>query len=108
MGRYAQGRRFEYQVRDELLDHGFVCMRSAGSKGSIDIMAGKEGLVLAVQCKRDGRLPQWERDRLMRDSHHFGAVPVLAVASRGVLLYLIPKTGKVRSEVNVLRLMDHG
>lgn len=105
--RYEQGRAFEYRVRNALRGAGYTCIRSAGSKGSIDIIAGRDGFVMAIQCKRDGKLPGSERRDLLRDSKHFGAMPVLAVNSKGVVLYLVKRGGKIATRINLVSI-DHG
>lgn len=106
---YSRGRSFEYQVRNHLLKDGFVCIRSAGSKGSIDLIAGREGVVLAVQCKKNGRIPASERRRLRQDASQFGAIPVLAEQSRGVVFYEVKRLGTIKSKVNIMSTRDdHG
>lgn len=49
---YAQGKRLEYKVINELRALGFVTMRSAGSKGAVDVIALRPGELLLVQVKR--------------------------------------------------------
>ncbi len=39
MTHYAVGRRLEYRARDELIAQGYTVVRSAGSKGPIDLVA---------------------------------------------------------------------
>ena len=39
MSRYTTGRRLEYRARDELIAQGYTVVRSAGSKGPIDLVA---------------------------------------------------------------------
>lgn len=105
---YSRGRAFEYAVRDALKDAGFVCIRSAGSKGSIDLIAGRDGEILAVQCKKDGRIPPGERRRLRQDAVHFGATPVLAEKAKGVVFYVVNRLGKIKANSNVMDIRDHG
>lgn len=75
---YAQGKRLEYKVQNELRELGFVTMRAAGSKGAVDIMAVRPGELLFVQVKRHtppGPAP-WN---LLYDMAEWcGAVPLLA------------------------------
>lgn len=98
--RYHQGRAFEYEVRDALLERGFTCIRSAGSKGSIDLIAGNGAMVIAVQCKRNGSLPRKERTRFWHDAMDFLALPVLALKDRGVKLFVVKQTGKIACDAN--------
>ena len=39
MSAYVAGRRLEYRARDELIAQGYTVVRSAGSKGPIDLVA---------------------------------------------------------------------
>jgi hypothetical protein len=75
---YAQGKRLEYKVQNELRELGFVTMRAAGSKGAVDIMAVRPGELLFVQVKRTtppGPAP-WN---LLYDMADWcGGIPVLA------------------------------
>lgn len=49
---YERGRQLEYDAKAALDANGYLTVRSAGSKGAVDIMAIKPGQVLLVQCKR--------------------------------------------------------
>lgn len=55
MGRYSKGARFEREVIKFLTNQGMYCIRSAGSKGIVDIIAMKrycgETFVYLIQCK---------------------------------------------------------
>ena len=78
MTNYDKGRRFEYRVRDDLKDCGHAVLRAPGSKGVADLWAVKDGRILFVQCKTDGRLPPAEWNALFDTCVEYGAVPVLA------------------------------
>lgn len=60
--RYVKGRRFEYRVRDFLRSHGWVVIRSAGSK-VIDLVAMKNGNVLLIECKTRDYIPNGQKNR---------------------------------------------
>ena len=68
---YQSGRNFEYRVKKYLEKIGYYVMRSAGSKGQIDIMAvptlsNCEGSnVLLIQCKHGPKISKKERDELL-------------------------------------------
>ena len=109
MTRYRAGADFERKVRDALKEHGaiYVC-RSAGSKGSVDLIAfygptralGQPFPLYAlgygkttgqyvikrhercwfVQAKRDGRISKADQWALCELARMCGAVPVLAKA----------------------------
>lgn len=61
-----------------LRSEGYDCIRSAGSKGKLDILAFKPGQILAIQCKINGILPPSERAEVLRLAGVLGAVPVVA------------------------------
>ena len=51
---YASGTKFEYLVRDYYKKNGFQVMRSAGSKGAVDLIAwNMYGDVMLIQCKKE-------------------------------------------------------
>jgi len=75
----AGGIRFERKVVNNLRSDGYTTMRSAGSKGSIDIAAMKPGQLLLVGAKRGGVCTAAEWDRLVELAGWVGAVPILAV-----------------------------
>lgn len=92
MTRYDLGREAEYLVRSELVKHGYHVVRSAGSKGAVDLVAtwrkaivnghhptqlGVEEL-LFIQVKRGGVLPPAEWNDLYDLCDQTGATPVLA------------------------------
>jgi len=50
---YVRGRRFEYEVKKKMEDDGYFCVRSAGSRGLVDLLCVKKGSrPVMVQCKR--------------------------------------------------------
>lgn len=92
----AAGDRFEYKVRDMLVDAGWFVMRSPASKSAVDLFITRAGRdhgcseVLFVQCKTNGRLDPGEWDNLVDLAVQFGADPVLAYRpSRGMVRFLL-------------------
>lgn len=81
--KYQQGRRFEYRVRDYLIQKGYFVVRSAGSKGSADLIAiiphYSHSKVFLIQCKY-GKSPinRQEIVKLTRIADRNNAIPVLA------------------------------
>lgn len=63
---YERGRSFEYKVQNDLRAHGYTTIRSAGSHSPADIVAVKSGVLLFVQCKRDGRISEGEQVDIVR------------------------------------------
>jgi len=65
MSQYKRGRQAEYWARDQLLQDGFhTVVRSAASKGPIDLVAIGKHLIKLVQVKRTARkqLPRYGED----------------------------------------------
>lgn len=91
---YANGKAFQRRIRLHLIDNGYRIIESAGSKGKIDIIAGKPGQRLAIQCKIRGALGTDEWNQLLEWAADFDAVPILAVGGRGVRYWHLagPKT----------------
>ena len=56
MTRYTTGRRLEYRARDALRAQGYTVVRSAGSKGPIDLVAiGRNVRLIQVKANRPRR-----------------------------------------------------
>ena len=55
MSRYAAGRRLEYIARDEMQTRGYTVIRSAGSKGPVDLVGIGPRDVLLIQVKAEGQ-----------------------------------------------------
>jgi Holliday junction resolvase len=91
---YRRGKAFQNRIRHDLIDNGYRIIESAGSKGKIDIIAGKPGQRLAIQCKIRGALGTDEWNQLLAWARDFDAVPILAVGGRGVRYWYLagPKT----------------
>lgn len=68
MNQYQRGRRVEQEVIDFLGEHGYDCIRSAGSKGAADIVALNDSEILFVQVKLTDktRVSPAEREQLLR------------------------------------------
>jgi len=86
VNRKRKGTRFERKVKDFLVEQGFYATRAAGSHGVYDILAVKlfsgRSVVLGVQCKHDGRLPDSEREAVMECAEKHGIIPALAYPTR--------------------------
>lgn len=76
--KYAQGKRLEAKVIEALRQAGFVTMRSAGSKGVVDVMAVRPGELLFVQVKRTRPPGPEEWNKLVDLAEWAGATPILA------------------------------
>ncbi|MFD6221255.1 restriction endonuclease [Nocardia asteroides] len=78
MSQHRRGADFERTVNHLLEDHGYECMRSAGSQSPVDVIAFKPDQVVMVQAKLDGRCTPAERAALLRVAGLVAAVPVVA------------------------------
>ena len=77
--RYEAGRNFEYRVKRALQRLGFTVIRSAGSKTPADLIAGRSGLVLLVQCTTSSSSKdKSDRENLLSMAREFHGIPVLA------------------------------
>lgn len=63
---YDMGMSFERAVRKDLEAKNYFVMRSAGSRGPVDVMGMKDGQVLLIQCKVAGKLKLREYIRLLK------------------------------------------
>ena len=48
---YLSGRRFEYEVMDDLKTKGYKVIRASGSHGEFDVIGYKPHSTIMVQCK---------------------------------------------------------
>lgn len=80
MSAYSQGALVERQTSQDLGEHGYDVVRSAGSKGAADLVAVHDGEILFVQVKKDKKTAfgPAERRELLRMAARVGAVPLLA------------------------------
>jgi Holliday junction resolvase len=58
------GTRFEYAVRDFLKRNGYSVIRSAGSRGPVDLTAVNDREVLFIQCKKTAGATGFAEDKL--------------------------------------------
>jgi len=95
--RYAAGAKLEYKMRDYLLSKGYTCVRSAGSKGAVDIVGWNTKHMILMQCKREKKKTTYTDDvARLRDVRVIpGTVRVLAVAHKGVVEFRDVDTGQI-------------
>ena len=72
MKRYVKGANFERQVKKDLEAVGYFVIRSAGSKGKIDLVAFKSNDVRLIQCKTNGVISKAGRQHLKDMSKNLG------------------------------------
>ena len=93
---YARGSAFERKVRQELRDCDGVVhiIRSAGSKGAVDLAVFLDGIVLWIQCKTFGVPTYNERRSLARLAERAGTIAVVAWRGDGGIKYgILDETG---------------
>jgi Holliday junction resolvase len=100
---YQRGRRVEQEVIDHLGTLGYDCIRSAGSKGAVDIVAVHDEEVAFIQVKitESVTLSPAERERLMRVSLRARTVPLVAYKAS------VPGDGR-RKEIRFRRMTGTG
>ncbi|GAI88058.1 unnamed protein product [marine sediment metagenome] len=84
---YGKGARFELDVRDILLEDGWVAVRAAGSHGIIDVLAVKVNEKWFIQCRTRGNLSGDERKELVALTKKHNAVPILAYKAKGNIIF---------------------
>lgn len=88
--RYAIGREFEYRVRNDMANHGFIAVRSPASKSPTDVYCIGVGVNVFVQCKTNGKLPMREWNRFWAQCKSVDAIPVMAMKGiRGRIRYML-------------------
>jgi len=60
--KYAKGYRLELKFKHKFEEQKAICIRSAGSKGAIDLAIFKDGKVLLLQVKTK-KPTKWEIDK---------------------------------------------
>ena len=69
----------ERLIRTKLREEGYIVMRSAASKGPIDLLAANKSERLAIQVKAGGKKPsKQELSEVYMASQLFAAKPIIA------------------------------
>jgi len=102
--RYAKGRRLEYQIRDLLIENGWLAFRLAGSK-PFDVIALKKGQILLVECSHVD-MTKSEMEKLWSLAVRAGGKAIFVKKDKGkISVFLIEKTEKIPISLEkVLRL----
>jgi Holliday junction resolvase len=81
---YQKGTIFEYAIREHLRSEGYDVFRTAGSHGTVDLIAIKPGQLLLVQAKTNGVIGPFARQALTQLANCIdGALPIVAWKKRG-------------------------
>ena len=83
MGMYSKGAKFERDVIKHLEKKGMYCIRSAGSKGIVDVIAIRRHcgmtLVHMIQCKYgNATMSKKDKNELVELADKFGFIPIYA------------------------------
>lgn len=72
MNTARKGRRYEWKIRDQYIEKGYIVTRSASSKGKIDLIAIHPQLkiIALIQCKA-GKLSNPEKERILSHLKQF-------------------------------------
>ena len=60
--KYNSGRVTEYKIKKFLIEHGYSVQRSAGSKGTFDIIAYNDKIHRHIQAKRENKKSSYKKD----------------------------------------------
>lgn len=113
MTQYARGANFERRVVKELTAAGYYAMRSAGSRGKVDVVAVWQTwrsrhiyftpeMTMFVQCKLKGVLPNKDRRELCRVARECSCLPILASRENGKVVYRVVRPRAKQDEWKVL------
>jgi Holliday junction resolvase len=76
---YRNGADLERAVKHYLEDNGYaLVIKSAGSKGKVDVIGLKRGETVLVQCKTTAGMSPADRANLRSLASTLGAIPLLA------------------------------
>ncbi len=90
MSNKSKGIKKEWLLKRHLEDEGYLVIRSSASKTGVDILAGKNGRVLAFQVQTSDYIYPEKVRELERYAEAFGAEPVLAVRKNGKWIFASP------------------
>ncbi len=76
---YRKGRRAEYQLKKKLEDEGWFVVRSAGSRGVVDLVALKDDQVMLIQVQTHRYISSDKRQHLQELLRHVKGKVVVAV-----------------------------
>jgi len=70
---YERGRNFEYRVKAHYERQGYIVMRSAKSKGLMDLIAIRPSEILFIECEVGGYLRADKKEKLVSLANSVGA-----------------------------------
>lgn len=87
MTQYQNGTRFELRVKKQLEEDGYLVVRSAGSKGRVDLIAMKQGEHVGIQAKTSGQISPAEWNEFFAACRAAGLIPVIAERAGRALVF---------------------
>ena len=81
MGKYSKGAKFERDVVKKFESTGSYCIRSAGSKGIVDVVAFKrfsdKTYTYLIQCKYgNARMSKEDKEKLLNLAYELDCIPL--------------------------------
>ncbi|NOZ81724.1 MAG: hypothetical protein GXO63_01075 [Candidatus Micrarchaeota archaeon] len=99
MSNKSRGIKKEWLLKKELERSGYLVIRSSASKTGIDLLAAKNGRVLAFQVQSSEYIYPEKLRELEKYAEAFGAEPLVAVRKNGKWKFSAPeklkKSGKM-------------
>jgi Holliday junction resolvase len=77
MSAYKKGAFAEWYISRLLKEKGFFVIRSAGSRGPIDLLAANKDKIIAIQVKK-ASIAEHEKEALIKIASLFKAEPMIA------------------------------
>lgn len=94
---YKNGTKLEYMLRDYLEGKNYEVVRSAGSRGPVDLVGWNAKHMILMQCKRERKKLTYADDvqKLRSVRVMPGTIRVLAVARKGTVEFRDVDTGVI-------------
>ena len=84
---YKRGRQFEYRVKKDMGERGYMVLRSPASKSKVDLYCMRKGELVFIQCKLHGQIGVEEWNEFLKTCKKVDARPIIAENQNGKILY---------------------
>lgn len=84
---YKRGRQFEYRVKKDMGERGYMVLRSPASKSKVDLYCMRKGELVFIQCKLHGQIGVEEWNEFLGTCRKVDALPIIAENVNGKILY---------------------
>jgi len=99
MKAYAKGRRFEYEVRDDLKSGFFIVRQAKSAFPDLIGIRKLTGKKICIECKVNGRLSKKEKNKLIEIWVRYDIHPFLAYKEKGKIKYFDLLFGEEVNEI---------